>query len=177
MPRAPTESRLVPRPPRERRARAEHEPVGSQNVVEVIENHSGFHDRRSTFGIDLEDLRHVSRDIYDETGADALPGEARSRSAGDQWDAVFGRELYDLGAVAGVRGPDHPQRKLLVDGGVGGVEHLRGRVRAHLAFDVHEVDRLRRARARLALFRGAASRYRLFSIIWMEKSFSILIRP
>src|SRR5262249_9701659 len=112
------------------------EVVLGQGAVEVVQDQARLNAGGARGGVDLQHAVHVLTAVDDDARADGLAGQAGAAAARRDGHARLGADMHAGGHVGGVLRHHHAQRLHLVDAGVGGVELARGRVEAHLAFEV-----------------------------------------
>ena len=109
--------------PRGRRGlRAEVQPVGGEEPVELVADDAGLDADAAGGDIDRQDPVHPPAGIDDDPRTDHLPGQRRPGGPGDQADPLGRREPDQFLHVAVSGGQGHRQRPLLVLGGVGRVD-------------------------------------------------------
>ena len=105
-------------------------------VAEVIQNYSGLHSRDAAFGIDLEDISHVLREVENDGYVAALSGERGAAAPTQQRSAVLSADGDGGEDVVGVARENNADRNLAVVGTVGGVEGAAAIVEFHVAADL-----------------------------------------
>jgi hypothetical protein len=93
-----------------------------RGVAEMVENDSGLHARDAARGIDLEDLRHVLREIEDDGDIAALSGERSSSTAAEERRSEITAESNRCNHVAGIARKDDTDGDLTVVRSVGGIK-------------------------------------------------------
>jgi hypothetical protein len=90
--------------------------------AEVVEDYSRLHAGDAALGIDLENIRHVLREIEDDGYVAALAGEGSSATAGEERSVMVAAEGDGREHVLFVAWNDYADRDLAVVGAVGRVE-------------------------------------------------------
>jgi hypothetical protein len=104
-------------------------------VAEMVEDDSGLHACNSTFGIDLENLSHVLREIKNDGDVAALSGERSSSAATKQRSAEIAADGDGGKDIVGIARENDTDRDLTVVGSVGRVEGAASAVEANVASD------------------------------------------
>ena len=102
--------------------RAKRQVILLGGVAEMVENDSGLHACDSARRIDLEDLRHVLREIENDGDIAALPGERSSSTAAEQWRAELAAESDCSENVVGVARKHNSDRDLTIVRSVGRIK-------------------------------------------------------
>jgi hypothetical protein len=92
------------------------------NVAEVIENDAGLDAGDAAVRIDLEDARHVFREVEDDGDVAALSGERGAAAAAEHGSVEVAAEGECGEDVIGIVGENYADGNLAVVGSVGRVE-------------------------------------------------------
>ena len=104
--------------------------------AKMVEDYSRLHARDAALGIDLEDVRHVLREIEDDGHVAALAGEGSSASAGEERSVMVAAEGDGGEDVFFVARDDYADRDLAVVGAVGRVESAGAGVEADFSAEM-----------------------------------------
>ena len=102
-------------------------------VAEVVENDAGLDAGDAAVGIDLEDARHVLREVEDDGDVAALSGERGAAAAGEHGSVEVAAEGECGEDVVVIAGEDDADGNLAVVGAVGGVEGAGAVVEANVS--------------------------------------------
>jgi hypothetical protein len=104
--------------------------------AEVVEDYSRLHAGDTALGIDLEDIRHVLREIEDHRHVAALAGEGSSASAGEERRVMVAAKGDGGEDVFFVARDDYADRDLAIVGAVGRVESAGAGVEADFSAEM-----------------------------------------
>jgi hypothetical protein len=110
--------------------------AGSSTGDLMIEDDAGLHDRRPACGIDIQQLRQVSRVVDDEGRADGLAALRRAAAARQNRNAGICGDLDRDPRILRVFGHDDADRFDLVDGGIRRVSAAVEGAEKHVALDL-----------------------------------------
>jgi hypothetical protein len=105
-------------------------------VAELIQNDSGLDARDAAFGIDLENLSHVLREVKNNGNVAALSGEGGPTAATEKRSAELAADGDGGEDVVGITRKNHADRNLAVVRTIGGVEGAAAIVELHVAADL-----------------------------------------
>jgi hypothetical protein len=118
-------------------------------LPQVIVDHSRLHTRQFSFGIDLQDLIKILREINDHSDITALPGKTRAATSGDYGRPVAVARRHGFHDILNTPGNDHANRYLAVVGGIGRIYAAATCIKSYLAADVLSQVRLQSSGANL----------------------------
>jgi hypothetical protein len=106
-------------------------------VAELIQNDSRLDSRDAAFGIDLEDISHVLREVENHRDVAALSGEGGAAAATQKRSTELAADGHGGEDVVGVAGENYANGYLAVVGTIGGIEGAAAVVEFHVAADLH----------------------------------------
>src|SRR3984885_3336999 len=104
--------------------------------ADVVEDYSRLHAGNPALGIDLEDIRHVLREIEDDRHVAALAGQGSSAAASEERSVMVAAEGDGGEHVFFVARNDYADRDLAIVGAVGRVERASAGVEADLSAEM-----------------------------------------
>ena len=104
--------------------------------ADVVEDYSRLHAGNPALGIDLEDIRHVLREIEDDRHVAALAGQGSSAAASEERSVMVAAEGDGGEHVFFVARNDYADRDLAIVGAVGRVERASAGVEADLSSEM-----------------------------------------
>ncbi len=114
----------------------EHQVVGLEEVVELIEHQARLDAGLAAVRVERENPVEVLADVDDDRLADRLSALRGAAAAGKHRNLLLGGDLDDAGHVLFGPGHDNADRLDLVDRGVGAVTAAAESVEQHLALDL-----------------------------------------
>jgi hypothetical protein len=102
----------------------------------MIKDYTRFNPGDAAHGVDFENLRHVLREIENDSDVAALSGERGAAAASEEWGAVITANRDRRENVFSVAGDDDSDGDLTVVGAVGCIENAAARVETNFSAEM-----------------------------------------
>ena len=106
--------------------------VGPCCLAQLIDDNTWLDAGDSSLGIDRQDVSHMPREVQDDRMVDALPGEARARSSGEDGHPSSVCDSDDVLDIAGIAREDNGDGFHLVDRGIRRIQQTGRAVDEHI---------------------------------------------